>query len=164
MKDTVRGRLQAQDGSSLVETALSLSLLLLLIFGIIEMGMMMYSYHFISYAAREATRYAIVRGSTCSQGGPSVAGCPFTESSIQNYVKGLSFPGITIATSDVSVQTAQYNSTSGKWVSCGSDETTCNSPGDQVIVTIAHAFLFSVPFVKVPSVSLSSTSAMVIGQ
>jgi Flp pilus assembly protein TadG len=107
--------LRDERGSTLVEIALTITVLLTLIFGVIEVGLMLYTYHFVSYAAREGTRYAIVRGSTCS--GFSSA-CPATASDIQNYVSNLGFPGIDIVSSDVSVSWASYSQSSATWTTC----------------------------------------------
>jgi Flp pilus assembly protein TadG len=112
--------MHCESGGTLVETAISISVLLTFIFGAIEVGLMLYSYHFVSYAAREGTRYAIVRGSTCS--GFSSA-CPAAASDIQNYVSGLGFPGIDISTSDVSVAWASYSSSTATWTTCSN----CNA-------------------------------------
>jgi Flp pilus assembly protein TadG len=146
-----------EQGGTLLETALTISILLSLVFGAIEVGLMLYTYHFVSYAAREATRFAIVRGSTCS--GFSSA-CPAQASDIQNYVSNLGFPGIDISTSDVSVAWASYSPATATWSTCSN----CNLPGDQVQVTVSYPFPFSVPFVPPSSLQLSSTSAMVISQ
>ena len=62
-----RSRLRGDRGGTLVETALSIAILLALVIGIMEVCLTIYSYHFISNAAREGTRYAIVRGSTWTQ-------------------------------------------------------------------------------------------------
>ena len=60
----LRHTLSLNNGQTLVETALSIAALLMFIIGSAEIGLAAYSYHFISDASREATRYAIVRGST----------------------------------------------------------------------------------------------------
>ena len=49
-----------QRGSTIVEQAIILPLLLAMFFGIIDMGRALYSYSFVSYIAREATRWASV--------------------------------------------------------------------------------------------------------
>src|ERR1700735_2630263 len=86
-----------EEGSAIFETALAFTILLSSLFGIIETGLMLYTYHFLSEAAREGTRYAIVRGS--SAGGPCPAytsppTCAVTEAQITTYVEKLGFPGI----------------------------------------------------------------------
>ncbi|MGA8089648.1 MAG: TadE family protein [Terracidiphilus sp.] len=52
--------------SAIVEMAVVRSLLFVVLFGIIELSLAMYTYNYVSDAAREATRYAIVRGSSCT--------------------------------------------------------------------------------------------------
>ena len=64
-------------GSALWEFAFVLTVMLTLIFGVMEFSQVMYAYHFVSNAAREATRYASVRGSTFAAApfGPYAAPC-----------------------------------------------------------------------------------------
>ena len=146
---------EGEQGSTLVETALSIVVLLTFIFGVMEMGLALYTYHFIAEAAREGTRYAIVRGSTCS--GFSSA-CPAATSDIQSYVKNLGFPGINPANMTVTPVWSPY--TSGSTCPSGF----CNSPGNLITVTVQYNFPLSVPFVPVQTFAISSTSAMVISQ
>jgi len=56
------GRRRQQRGAFIVEAALIVLPFLLLIFGIIEFGVVIRANNFVSYAAREGTRYASVRG------------------------------------------------------------------------------------------------------
>lgn len=154
-------RLRGESGGTLVETALSMTLLLSLIFGIIEVGLMLYSYHFISNAAREGTRYAIVRGSswgtTC--GSYSSSGCTATTTQIQQYIRSLGFPGIDPA--KLSVTPTSSLTVGGS--SC-SPFTSCNAASNVVQVKVTYNFPFSVPFVSPRTLSMSSTSQMVISQ
>src|SRR6202011_3533565 len=55
---------RSEEGSAIMETAMSSLILLTFMFGVMEAAFALYSYHFISEAAREGARYAIVRGST----------------------------------------------------------------------------------------------------
>jgi Flp pilus assembly protein TadG len=151
-------RLRNQSGSVLVETAISITVLLTLIFGVIEISLALYSYHFISNAAREATRYAIVRGSTwgtpCASYGS--AGCTASSTDLQSYVQGLAFPGIDASNLVVTpTWSAAYGGTS-----CPS----CNAAGDVVQVQVQYTFPLAVPFVSSHSLTLSSTSEMLISQ
>ena len=75
---------QHERGSTLAEFAVVLTASMILIVGIIDFGRALYTYHLVSNAARIATRYASVRGTSCSS-----AGCPATSASIQTYVRGL---------------------------------------------------------------------------
>src|SRR4051794_4143568 len=55
--------LLGESGATMVEFAFATTILFALVFGIIQISMALYSYHFTADAAREATRWAIVRGS-----------------------------------------------------------------------------------------------------
>src|SRR5271166_4812270 len=87
-------------GSQLVEFAVSLLLLLMVIFSIIDLSRAMYSYEFVTYAAQEGARYAIVRGydwtGNCSTSAPPSFTlnfkCIAASSDVQNYVKNLTLP------------------------------------------------------------------------
>lgn len=154
-------RLRSESGGTLVETALSMTLLLTLLFGIIEVGLMLYSYHFISNAAREGTRYAIVRGSswgtTCSA--YTSSGCTATTTQIQQYVLNLGFPGI-----DPNKLFVTPTSSLTVGGSTCSSFTSCNAASNVVQVKVTYNFPFSVPFVPSQTISMSSTSQMVISQ
>jgi Flp pilus assembly protein TadG len=81
--------LRARDkekGSTLVEFSLAVVAILIVLFGIIDIGRALYAYNWLSDAARRATRYAMVRGSKCSGLG---TGCPAYSPDIQNYVTSL---------------------------------------------------------------------------
>jgi len=67
-------------GTGAVEFALAAAAFLLLMFSIIEMALLVYSYNTISHAARECVRYAIVHSPT----GPN----PATAAQIQNVTIG----------------------------------------------------------------------------
>jgi Flp pilus assembly protein TadG len=146
-----------EHGSAILETALSMIILISFLFGVMEMGLALYTYHFISEAAREGTRYAVVRGSTCTG---FASACPASPTDVQNYIKNLGFPGIDPAKMVVPapVWTAY---TSGS--TCPGSPP-CNSPGNQVSVTVQYNFPLSVPFVPAQTFTLSSTSAMIISQ
>ncbi len=134
--------IRSEHGATLIETALSFAIVLSMTIGIMEIGLALYSYHFVSEAARDATRYAMVRGSSCT-----ATGCPATNSSVQSYITGLGYPGID--PSKMSVSTT--------WPST-------NAPGNSVKVTATYQFPLSVPFVTISTINMSSTSEMVISQ
>ena len=50
-------------GNAMVEFAFSVSILLLLLFGILDLCRAVYVNHFVAGAARDGSRYAMVRGS-----------------------------------------------------------------------------------------------------
>jgi Flp pilus assembly protein TadG len=143
-----------EDGQALVETALSIVILLTFLFGIFEVSLAAYTYHFLSEAAREGTRYAIVRGNTCT-GFPSA--CPATTAQIKSYVLGLNYPGID--SSKMAVNVNNYAFPAG--TTC-SPSASCNNAGNEVQVQVQYAFPFAVPFVPSSTINMSSTSEMVI--
>ena len=69
LRNRLRNRKPAERerGSTLVEFALVTVLVLVpLIFGIIDFARAAYAYHYVSYSAREAARWASVRGAQCA--------------------------------------------------------------------------------------------------
>ena len=151
-----RSALFGEDGSALIETALSLVLLLIVVTGIMEIGWLLYTYHFISDAAREGTRYAIVRGSSCAAAGSLCTDVSQTD--IQNYIENLGFLGINSGNMTV---TATWPNAGA---ACTPSASPCNNPGNLVKVTVAYKFPLSIPFVKASTINMSSTSEMVISQ
>lgn len=143
------------NGSSVVETALAAMILLMLVFGIIETSMALYAYHFTSEAAREATRYAMVRGSSCNS---SNSACPAKASDIETFVRSQLYPGINPSAITV---TTTWPTTGA---SCTPSSSPCNNAGNLVAVTVQYEFLWSVPFVPSRTLEMSSSSEMVISQ
>jgi Flp pilus assembly protein TadG len=162
--DTQRRSAHGECGAGILEMALSLTILIPFLFGIMEVCLGAYTYHYISEAAREATRYAIVRGSTfttdCS--GVTLATCIAqggnNSGDIATYVQNLSFPGI-----DPNKMTVNSTWLTSAGTACGTTDS-CKPPGNFVQVTILYNFPLSVPFVPVATWTLTSTSQMVISQ
>ena len=154
------GSLRHEHGSALVEFALSIMILLSLVFGVMAMSLALYSYHFISDAAREGTRYAMVRGSSCSTYGGSsslsLANCPATSAEIQTYLQGISFPGI--VSSNMTVTTT-WSTNGTTW---SSTPTNYNAPGDLVKVVVSYQFPLAIPRLAFRILTMTSTSQMVI--
>src|SRR6266480_2640114 len=59
-----RGQERAQHGQSLTELPIALVLFLVLTFGIVDAGRLIYAYNVVSLSAREGVRWAVVRGGT----------------------------------------------------------------------------------------------------
>ncbi len=126
---SVIARLRDESGVNAVEMALSCTVLFALLIGICQMSIGLYSYQFCSDAARQATRYAMVRGSTSCTNTPSLSKCNASTTDISTYVKGLGYTGIT--SSSVTVTTswcAASSSTPTTWSTCSSGTT--NAPGN----------------------------------
>jgi Flp pilus assembly protein TadG len=180
-------QLKREAGGSLVEYALVFIVCMTILFGIIGFGHMLYAYHFVDHAAKEATRWAAVNGSTCnsdaaysSNGNGSctapvtcpAAGCAActsgcasaTTTDITNYVKMITPLGL---------DSSKINVTPS-WP--GDGTTFCtgtqNGPSCPVQVQVGYAFHFIVPLLPGvstttapcanPGICLSSTSQMVI--
>jgi Flp pilus assembly protein TadG len=151
---------RAEEGSAIIETAVSITILLTFLFGVMETALALYSYHFISEAAREGTRYAIVRGAlagtaNCTAPGPPT--CIAQSADIQTYVQNLGFPGINPGNMTVTPVWSAY--TSGKTCPTAGP---CNTPGNLITITVQYNFPLTVPFVPAHTYALSSTAAMII--
>jgi Flp pilus assembly protein TadG len=154
-------RICGEEGSAVLETAMSMVLLLTFLFGVMETSLGLYTYHFISEASREATRYAIVRGFSA---GPTCAaytsaGCAATRAQIISYVNNINLPGIDPNQMTVNPTWSAYPTGGG----C-TPSRTCNNPGNLITVTVQYSFPLNVPFVPAHTYTMSSTSAMIISQ
>jgi Flp pilus assembly protein TadG len=147
---------RGKNGATTVEFALAAVILLTVVFGILEMSLALFTFHLLSEAAREGTRYAQVRGNTCAVNGAS---CTASAAQIQSFVQNLGFPGIDPAKMTVSATYSAYPAGS----TC-SPNANCANPGNLVTVTVVYAFPLSIPFVRFTTLSMTSTSAMVISQ
>ncbi len=178
-------------GSALVEMALvSAFVFFPLLFGIIEFSYAMYAYNWVNMAARQATRYAVVRGIQSCQIAPTFPNCNMgpdttnnstSPSALTTYVRGLSYPGIyTDATSNrltvtttylaktVSPGLGTYDKVSWSTVCTSTDPNAsaveCNTPGEAVKVVVTYKFPLAIPFWKNASLNLNATSQMVINE
>ncbi len=155
-----------EDGTSIVEMALvCLFLILPMIFGIFAMSMALYTYHYISEAAREGSRYAIVRGSTSCANTPGLSNCGATPAQIQTYVQNLGYPGIN-GPSNMTVTTTWYTKSASPpttWSFCGATPA-CRAPGNIVKVNVVYAFPLSIPLYGTRTLNMASTSQMVVSQ
>jgi Flp pilus assembly protein TadG len=149
-------------GSSLIEFALSISLLLTVVFGIMGLSLAAYADHFVALAAQAATRYAAVRGSTwtgtCASA--TAASCIATTGTVQSYVQSITPGGVTY--SNVTVQTT-WPGTTPAGAPCF-EVSGANSPGCMVKVTVKYSFSFLLPFMPTGVMNLSSTGALPIAQ
>lgn len=175
LSGALKRRMRDDRGQSMAETAVSLTLSLLLIFGFIEFCWGLYSFHYLANASHQATRYAIVRGGSwttnCTDYTDSQ--CTASTAEIANYVaataanipgmyQGPSGTGLTA--SDVCV--LYFASVQSSVTPCTSSSTGTldNAPGDIVQVTINYPFELNLPFWTPITWQLTSTSQMVIAQ
>ncbi len=167
-------RAREDQGSAVVEFAVTVPLLTLLFFGVIQGMFAMYIYHYTAYAAQQGARFAVVRGGTWSQNTtqgtlcqtaapPSFAmkyACTASTTDIQNYVQSLGAINPTKLTINT---TGSY-----VWPGTTPDGTTTgcsqtNSKGCLVRVTTRYTFNF-VPFLSFTGLTMSATSEKAILQ
>lgn len=152
-----RSRVNADGGATLLEFAFSGVILFTLVFGIMVISITLYSYHFVSEAARDGVRYAMVRGSSCSTYGSFGSDCPISAASaVQTYVRSLGFPGIN--TSNISVSTT-WSTNGSAWTSSPASH---NDPGDYVKVVVSYQLPVSIPFVSSRTLTMGSTAETII--
>lgn len=153
-------RATAQDGATLVETAIAISIFLMVMLGIFAMCLALYTYHFVSDAAREATRYAIVRGSSCQyfpDCNLTSAHVGITSAQVQTHIQSLSYPIMNRSLLSVTVT----------WPSTGQVclvTNPCNNPGAEVNAVVTYPYPLSIPFWQATTINISSTSQMTISQ
>jgi Flp pilus assembly protein TadG len=137
---------QSEAGQSLVEFAATFSVLIGFIFGFIELCLAFYSFGMISESAREGSRYAMVRGSTCVNG--AKASCVATAAQVNTFVSSLGFPNIGGGNVNVSTTFPDGN----------------QNPGSRVQVQVTYQFPITMPYVTSGPISIASTSEMNIVQ
>jgi Flp pilus assembly protein TadG len=155
------------EGATLVEFALASAIFLTMLFGIIQTALAVYSYNFVSEAARDAARYAIVRGNQCSVIAGTDFNCKADNAAIQAYVQSLVYPGLN--GNNLSTTTHWYTAAAAPpnmtWSYCSSDTpAACASPGAAVKVTVSYPFELNVPFLSPMTINMADSSQMVISQ
>ena len=137
-------RKRRDSGATLIEFAFVVTTLMTVIFGTVDLGRAAYSYGWVSSAARQATRFAMVRGNNCS--GLS-GGCPAQASDVTTYVQSLA---VAIDTSQLTVTSGCYFGTT--YVSA----LPCTAP-NSVQVQVQYTLKFLSPIIY-RSWTMQSTS------
>lgn len=127
---------RGQRGNTLIESTLTLVLLLMLLFGIVAFGRAVWAFGWVSHAAREGSRWAAVRGAQ--------SGRPAAASDVATYVQG-EVAGLD--PSELVVNTT--------WP-------TNNNSGSYVKVNVQYTITQLVPWV--PQMTVQSTSELMISQ
>jgi len=148
-----------QRGASLVEYAFVFIIFTTITFGIFGFSHMLYVYHYVNHAAKEATRYASVRGAKCSDDSSCVTtnsasgiSGPTTDADVQTYVQNMVLAGVDSSKLAVPT-TSTYLCGVLNTAKCSPvvDSAMCNSaaainaPGCTVRVTVAYAYNFIFP-------------------
>lgn len=175
-------RRKDERGATLFEYAMVFMAFLGLVFGISGFGHALFVYHQLDHATKEATRYATVRGATCTTDNTSGGSCkaansatatagPTTNADVTAYINSITPPGInssnfTITTCGVAGTGALMcagSTTVSKAANCDPNSGgLVNNPGCIVSVTIAYPFNFIFPVFGSFPINLSSTSQMII--
>jgi Flp pilus assembly protein TadG len=170
-------------GSTMVEFALSITIMLAMMLGLIDFARMVYAYHAVANAAREATRFASIRGRASCATTPRtfpLEVCPAGTTELTNFVSS-QLTGAAIYNNTGGgftnrgdlVVTGTWPSTKGDGVtSCLVGSTpTSKDPGCVVKVQVQYKFGFTIPYwaffqnsAKPAALSMTSTSQFVISQ
>jgi len=140
------GLVEDEEGAALIEFAMTVPILMACFFGLVQVCLACYIHQVLTESAREGTRYAMVRGSTCVNGSGSV--CTATVASVNSYVSSLAWPNVAGGTMSVVTSYPDGN----------------EQPGSRVQVSVSYAFPFRVPFVPSETINLTSQSVMYIVQ
>jgi Flp pilus assembly protein TadG len=152
-----------ESGSELVEFALSAGIVLMFILGIVEASLLLYTEHFVTNAARDASRYAMVRGSSWNPTACAAAlsySCVASNANVTQFVEN-SLPG--------GIDVTKLNVTTS-WLGFTPANEPCdtvngkNSPSCAVKVTVSYKFNLFVPYIPLTTVVLSSTSIAAISE
>ena len=135
-----RRRFGSRAGNAMIETAFCFLFFITIFLAIMEFGMGVFTYNFVSYAAREGSRYASTRGSQCTS--PCTPATPDTvQTMIRNQV-------VALDPSQVAVNTT-WNAS--------------NIPGNTVTVNVSYPIKPLLGFL-LGNITVAATSTMMIAQ
>jgi Flp pilus assembly protein TadG len=164
IRPAMRSFLLDEEGQSLIEFSLCVTVLLMLVFGIMDMSRALYTEHFIATAAHQGARYAIVRGATfagTSCASTSTVNCAATQANVVSYVTSLVNSGISPSNMTV---TARWPGTDGSGAACTNAVRVVNSAGCNINVTVNYSYSFILPYLPKNALALTSSSSMTISQ
>ena len=138
----------SERGTAMVEFAFATLALFMFVFGIFEFGRVLFTYHTVSNAARLGTRWAIVRGASCTA---PLDHCNAAQADVLAYVKSQ-----VVGVMDPSRITVDVS-----WPGTGACANS-NARGCPVSVTVHYPFVFALPLVSSQALTVSSTSQMTV--
>lgn len=147
-------------GVALIEFALSIVLVLTIMFGIIDVARAIFAYVWVANTARIGARYAMVTGAFCLL--PDGTPCGATNAQVITYLENNS-NGINFTTNtcpvgstqgSVCIQSACISSTVFSQLPCAS--------GVEATVQVQYQFGFILPFLPLPTWTMTSTSARTV--
>lgn len=143
--------LSENHGQALVELALTLPLLLVILFGVVDLGRLFYAYTTITNASREGARLGVSYGWTTPAN---------TRTAITNQVtqEASNLSGLTIVT-----QCAPYSDTPPYTYTAAYCSSASIQPGDRIQVTVSYNFEFvTLYLLGVKNLTLSNSTSMAI--
>jgi TadE-like protein len=146
-------------GVALVEFALSIVLVLTIIFGIIDFGRAIFAYVWVANTARTGARYAMVTGAFCLYPDGSSCGASNSQliSYLQNNSQGIGFTNncpISGNQGSVCIQSGCISRNVVSQLPCAS--------GVEATVQVQYQFGFICPYLPLPTWTMTSTSARVV--
>jgi Flp pilus assembly protein TadG len=181
--------MRGEEGASLLELALVFAFVYIpMLIGLMELAIALYAYNFVSHAARQATRYASVRGAQSCAIASNFPDCNLSPSSgsnpsssdgsasLQTYIRNMGYPGIDTSQLTVTATwqsanitnpgdgTFSYTDWNTQCTTTDLNGNVCNTPGNAVKVVVSYPYTVAVPFIKNYSLNLSGTSQMVINE
>jgi Flp pilus assembly protein TadG len=154
------GAARRDQGSSIVEFALTIVVVMSLLLGVMQICLAFYTYEVMNEYARAGARFAMVHGSNCflaDHTTPCKAGTNGIPT-VQTVVQGYNYPGINPANLTVTPSNT-FAPGQAKCLTTG-----CLGTGDQVTVTVSYTYKLAVPFIPSKSWTMSSSSTMIISQ
>lgn len=143
-------------GQAMVEFAVAMPVLLLMLYGIMEFGRMVFMYSLVNTASRDAARYASAYGYS-EDGYLKYKYCAGIKKAAQQSAYIVSLTSITIKYYDSSGNSkGQCSATSGE------DGSISLSSGDRVTVTVQATYTPLIRFLKLNIKPLSSTNSRTI--
>jgi Flp pilus assembly protein TadG len=129
-------------GQAAAEFGIAATVLLLLIFGVMNLGSAVYDYNTIANAGREAVRYAAIHSPTSAS--PSKS--PYTD--VKQVVVDYA-PGLNLTTSQVDVSFQKDTRMTTRY---------------DAIVTVTYAYTLNMPFMNSTNLTFTSTAQMLASQ
>jgi len=144
-------RVQADEGSTIIEFSLVAIMFIIVLLGVVELGRMVLVYTTMANAARAGARYAIVHGADRTGSGvdgPSGPGSPCTCTQITTVVKNFASAGL-LDTANLTVTVSYPNGS--------------NAAGKPVTVTVSYPYDPIIPyFSTILNKTMGSTSEGII--
>lgn len=154
-------RQNGEAGVALVEFALSIVLVLTVIFGIVDFGRAIFAYVWVANTARTGARYAMVSGAFCLYPDGTSCGANGAQliSYLQNNSQGIGFTNTCPMTSGsprgaVCIQSGCISTTAFSQLPCAS--------GVEATVQVQYQFGFICPYLPLPTWTMTSTSARIV--